>query len=96
MNVNDERGDEIEMGYYDVSSSELWDKRVCQAKSDGFMWATDFPNHEPSFHEARKFYHANSKLLLCLFYNEITNKKEMRHTTKTIEKSYGKKNFNVF
>lgn len=95
MNANKKENVYMEMGYYDVSNSRLWDKRTYQAKANGFKWATDFPNHEPSFHEAKRFYHGNSKLLLCLSFNYITNRKEMRYTTRAIEKSYGKVNFDV-
>lgn len=80
----------MQKGYYTVENSKLWDKRVTQAKANGYVWATDFPGHEPSFHEAERFYHGNSKLLLYLYHNDITDRDEMRYTTKTIEKSYGK------
>lgn len=85
----------MQMGYYCVENCKLWDKRVAQAKANGFVWATDFPGHEPSFHEAERFYHGNSKLLLCLYYNSITDRNEMRYTTKTIEQSYGRRNFDI-
>jgi len=85
----------MEMGYYNVSNSKLWDKRTYQAKANGYKWASDFTNREPSFHEAERFCHGSSKLLLCLFFNHISNRKEMRYTTIAIEKSYGKKDFYI-
>lgn len=42
----------------------------------------------PTFSEAKRYYHGNSKLLLCLFYNDITKKHEMQITTKTVARSY--------
>ena len=48
-----------------------------------------FPNNIiPSFEEAKNYYHKNSKLLLHLFYNEITGKHEMQLTTKAVSLSY--------
>ena len=52
-------------------------------------WHFRFPNGLfPKFDEMRECYHGNSKLLLRLFWNDITNMHEMQVTTATIEKSY--------
>lgn len=42
----------------------------------------------PTFSEAKRYYHGISKLLLCLFYNNITKKHEMQITSKTVARSY--------
>ena len=52
-------------------------------------WMFSFPGERiPKYQEAKKYYHGNSKLLVRLFYNDITNKFEMQITTKSIELSY--------
>lgn len=76
------------MTLYDINSEILFNRRVRQAKANGYVWATDFPKHEPTFKEAKSWYHGNSKLLLHLFYNSILNRLEMNVTTKTIMKTY--------
>lgn len=75
-------------GFYDVSTKELWKKRVWMGKANGFVWGTDFPKHEPTYEEAKAWYHGNSKLILHLMYNNITCRKEMVVTTKAIIKTY--------
>ena len=44
----------------------------------------------PSFHfrEMKKHFHGNSKIILHLFYNDITGKYEMQATTAAIQKTY--------
>lgn len=61
---------------------------VANLKKLGYVWSTDFPNHEPTFEECKGFYHRNSKLLIHAFKNDITNKSEMCVTTLSILKSY--------
>ena len=78
----------MKYGLYLVENEYLYNKRTSQAKANGFVWASDFPDTEISFSRAKRFYHGNSKLLLNLFYNDITNKKEMAITTMSVEKSY--------
>lgn len=78
----------MEKGFYFVENKNLFNKRVWQAKSSGFKWASDFPNDEPSFERIKSMFHGNSKLLLHLFHNDITGKDEMQVTTATIIKSY--------
>ena len=65
-----------------------FNKVVTNLKKLGYVWATDFPNHEPSFTECKGFYHKNSKLLIEANYNDITNKYEMSATTLSILKTY--------
>ena len=78
----------MKYGFYDVSTKQLWDKRVSQAKANGCKWASDFSQRDISFEEAKGNYHGNSKLILHLFYNNITGRNEMQYTTKTIIKTY--------
>ena len=75
-------------GFYDVSTIPLWNKRVQQAKANGYVWATDFPDHEPTYEEMKSWYHGNSKVLLHLYYNDILNRLEMSATTKAVMKTY--------
>lgn len=75
-------------GFYDVSTKELWEKRVWMGKANGFVWGTDFSKHEPTYEEAKTWYHGNSKLILHLMYNNITCRKEMVVTTKATIKTY--------
>ena len=75
-------------GFYDVSTRELWEKRVSQAKANGYKWGTDFPQYQPTYDRAKSWYHGNSKLILHLFHNSITNRDEMAVTTKAITKTY--------
>lgn len=53
-------------------------------------WMFSFPNRiaPPKYEDAKKWYHGNSKLLLHLFFNDLTNKYEMQISTATIAKSY--------
>lgn len=73
---------------YDINSPMLFERRVRQAKANGYVWATDFPDHEPTYEEMKSWYHGNSKLLLHLYYNDILNKLEMSVTTKAVMKTY--------
>lgn len=75
-------------GLYDVSTRELWDKRVTQAKANGFVWGTDFPEYEITYDIAKVMYHGNSKLILMLYNNDIINRDEIIVTTKAVLKSY--------
>ena len=75
-------------GFYDVSTRELWEKRVAQAKANGWRWGTDFPKYEPTFDKAKGWYHGNAKLILHLYYNDIVDRHEMVVTTKTTLKTY--------
>ena len=52
-------------------------------------WMFAFPgNVIPKWAEIKKNYHGNSKILLELYYNDITQKYEMSITTRAIELSY--------
>lgn len=44
----------------------------------------------PSFHfrEMKKHFHGNSKIILHLYYNDITGKYEMQATTAAIQRTY--------
>lgn len=75
-------------GFYDVSTRELWEKRVTQAKANGWRWGTDFPKYEPTFDKAKGWYHGNAKLILHLYYNDIVDRHEMVVTTKATLKTY--------
>ena len=76
------------MTLYDINNPELFKRRTQIAKANGYVWATDFPNHEPTYDEAKSWYHGNSKLLLHLFYNSILNRLEMSVTTKAVIKTF--------
>ena len=78
----------MEPGFYDVSTISLWNKRVQQAKANGWRWGTDFPEYEPTYDRAKTWYHGNSKLILHLFYNDINQRHEMVVTTKATLKTY--------
>ena len=78
----------MKKGFYFIENKNLFEKRVWQAKSNGFKWAIDFPNGDLSFERAKSMFHRNSKLLLHLFHNDITGKDEMQVTTATIIKTY--------
>ena len=75
-------------GLYDVSNRKLFNKRVSQAKANGYVWAGGLPDLDQSFDRHKGMYHGNSKLILHLYYNTITGKKEMCSTTKSVLKSY--------
>lgn len=51
-------------------------------------WLFSFPGGPTNYEQVRKNYHGNSKLLMRLFYNDITRKYEMQVTTASVEKSY--------
>ena len=72
--------------YLDASTAELFKRTIAAAAGYGYT----FPNgaNPPSFESAKAFYHGNSKLLLHLFYNEITGGREMRITTRATELTY--------
>ena len=73
--------------YIKVKDRETYSKIITSAYIS--EWAFQFPNHcAISYDQAKKHYHGNSKLLMHLFYNELTGKHELQVTTATIEKSY--------
>lgn len=78
----------MEKGFYCINSRKLFDRRVWQAKSNGYKWATDNPKHELLYDEARSMFHGNSKLLLHLFHNDITERDEMQVTTVSVINTY--------
>ena len=52
-------------------------------------WMFSFPNRiVPLYQEVKKYYHGNNKLLMHLFFNDITGSYEMQVTTESTEKSY--------
>ena len=61
---------------------------VSRLKEKGYVWATDFPRHEPTFKECKRMYHGNSKLLIHTFFNTILNRNEMCATTLSVLKTY--------
>lgn len=73
---------------YIINNESDYIKAIEQARNIG----ATFPNENiigaPSFVEAKKYYHGNSKLLLHVFLNSITNKIEMQFTTKSTLLSY--------
>ena len=73
--------------YIKLPNAETFKKAVAGAMLSEYMFS--FPNDIiPRFETARGWYHKNSKLLLHLFYNDITRRYEMQITTAAIEKSY--------
>lgn len=79
---------------YKVNSKKQHDKVVAEMRQKGFL----FPNNASyDFEHAKSLYHGNSILLLHTFYNDITHKKEMQYTTKSVYLSYPqhtRKNYN--
>lgn len=71
-----------------ANTEQKYNQVVSYLKKLGYVWATDFPNHEPTFKESKRCYHGNSKLLIHAFDNDITGKKEMCTTTLSIMQSY--------
>lgn len=52
-------------------------------------WMFNFPNKTiPKYQEVKKLYHGNSKLLMHLYFNDITGLYEMQVTTASVEKTY--------
>lgn len=71
-----------------ANTPDDFNRVVANLKKLGYVWATDFPNHEPTFEESKKFYHKNSKLLIHAYQNDITNRYEMCVATLSALKSY--------
>lgn len=76
------------MTLYDANTKELFDRAVKNLKELGYVWATDFPNHEPTFQEMKANLHGNSKLLIHAFWNSTLNRAEFNCTSKSILKTY--------
>ena len=72
----------------DINTKEKFDNITKEYINKGFSWGSDFLDIQPSFEEARQWYHGNSKLLLHVYYNDINNKFEMQVTTLTTINSY--------
>ena len=84
------------MAVFRANTETDFNKVVSNLKKLGYVWATDFPNHEPTFKECKSFYHSNSKLLIHTFFNDITGKHEMSATTLSALKTYPQyKNINL-
>ena len=71
-----------------ANTEDDFNRVVANLKKLGYVWATDFKNHEPTFEECKGFYHRNSKLLIHAFWNSITNRSEMNVTTLSVLKTY--------
>lgn len=80
--------------YVRIPDSETLEKVYANAKLS--PWDFDFPNRKYPLYSSlygmyvamKLYYHGRSKLLLHLFYNDITRCYEMQFTTATTEKSY--------
>ena len=73
--------------YINVNDAESYKSAITSAMLSEYMFS--FPgNIIPRFCDAKKWYHGNSKLLLHMFYNDITRKYELSITTASVEKSY--------
>lgn len=84
------------MKLFKVSTETEFNELVAELKKAGYVWATDFPNHEPTYKECKSFYHGNSKLLIHAFFNSITSKREFQVTTLSVLKTYPQyKGFNI-
>ena len=76
------------MALFRANTETDFNRVVSNLKKLGFVWATDFPNHEPTFEECKRFYHGNSKLLIHTFFNDILNRYEMSAATLSVLKTY--------
>lgn len=76
------------MALFRANTETEFNKVVSNLKKLGYVWATDFPVHEPTFKECKAFYHGNSKLLIHTFFNDITRKNEMSAATLSVLKTY--------
>lgn len=76
------------MAIFKANTEIEFNKVVSNLKKLGCVWATDFPNHEPTFKECKGFYHGNSKLLIHTFFNDITNRHEMSAATMSVLTTY--------
>ena len=76
------------MTLFRANTKDDFNRVVANLKKLGYVWATDFPKHEPTFEECKGYYHRNSKLLIHTFYNGITNRNEMNVTTLSVLKTY--------
>ena len=73
--------------YISVKDAETYKDAIVSAMVSEYMFS--FPgNIIPRFCDAKKWYHGNSKLLLHMFYNDITKQYELSITTASVEKSY--------
>lgn len=76
------------MALFRANTENDFNRVVSNLKKIGYVWATDFPNHEPTFKECKSFYHGNSKLLIHTFFNDILQRHEMSATTLSVLKTY--------
>lgn len=73
--------------YIYIPNESTWESVIISAYVS--PWLFSFPNGIiPKYEQAKKNYHGNSKLLLHLFFNDITRKYEIVATTASTEKSY--------
>lgn len=73
---------------FKANTEDDFKRVVANLKKIGYVWATDFPKHEPTYEECKSQYHGNSKLLIHGFHNDINGKYEMSVTTLSIMKTY--------
>lgn len=71
-----------------ANTKDDFNRVVANLKKLGYVWATDFTNHEPTFEECKGFFHKNSKLLIHAFHNDINGKNEICVATLSFLKSY--------
>lgn len=76
------------MTLYDANTEQNFNQAVKNLKELGYVWATDFSEHEPTFKEMKSRIHGNSKLLIHAFWNDILNRPEFNCTTKSILRTY--------
>lgn len=72
--------------FYNASTKEKFNHVSKTLLDNGYEWVGI--NKNPTFEECKKFVHGNSKLVICAFYNDITNKREIQFGTRSIYKTY--------
>lgn len=78
--------------FIQCASAEKMQGLLNTLKKSGYVMASDFKKEIPTAQELltefKKYNHGNSKMLLHLFYNSITGRKEISTGSATVYKSY--------